>query len=205
MDQQNSKRVPEKHLPLLYWLCQRLWLSGSQQTVKYSLGDGNTRPSDLPLEKPVCRARSNGTGCGTMNCLQSGKGVYQSCILSPCLFNLLCRVHYVKFGLGESQAGIQIAKSHQQPQICRWYWYNGRKWRGTKESLDEGKEESEKVGLKSSIQKTKIVASCFMTPWQIDGETMEQWQTLFSWTPKSLQMVTAVMKLKDPCCLEGTP
>ena len=59
------------------------------------------------------------------------------------------------------------------------------------------KEESEKAGLKLKIQKTKIMASGPITSWQIDGETMEQWQTLFPWAPKSQQMVTAVMKLKD--------
>ena len=51
-------RVPEKHL-LLYWLCQRLWLCESQQTVKNSSRDGNTRPPDLPSEKSICRSRSN--------------------------------------------------------------------------------------------------------------------------------------------------
>ena len=53
-----SKRVPEKHLFLLYWLCQSLWLCGSQKTVENSERDGNTRPPDLPLEKPVCRLGS---------------------------------------------------------------------------------------------------------------------------------------------------
>ena len=65
------------------------------------------------------------------------------------------------------------------------------------------KEESEKVGLKLNIQKTKIMASGPFTSWQIDGETMETGQTLFLWAPKSLQMVTAAMKLKDTCSLEG--
>ena len=59
LDHQKSKRVPEKHLLLLYWLCQSLWLCGSQQTVENSESDGNTRPPDLPLEKPVCRSGSN--------------------------------------------------------------------------------------------------------------------------------------------------
>ena len=58
------------------------------------------------------------------------------------------------------------------------------------------KEESEKVSLKLNIQKTKIMASGPITSWQIDGETMET-ETLFSWASKSLQMVTAAMKLKD--------
>ena len=52
-------RVPEKHLLLLYWLCQRLWLCRSQQTVENSSRDGNTIPPDLPSEKSVCRSRSN--------------------------------------------------------------------------------------------------------------------------------------------------
>ena len=67
------------------------------------------------------------------------------------------------------------------------------------------KEESEKAGLKLNIQKTKNVASCLNTSWQIDGETMET-VTDFIWevggVPKSLQMVTAAMKLKDACSLE---
>ena len=54
-----SKRVPEKHLFLLYWLCQSLWLCGSQETVENSERDGNTRPCDLPLEKSVCRSGNN--------------------------------------------------------------------------------------------------------------------------------------------------
>ena len=53
------ERVPEKHLFLLSWLCQSIWLCGSQQTVENSERDGNTRPPDLPLEKPVCRSGNN--------------------------------------------------------------------------------------------------------------------------------------------------
>ena len=65
------------------------------------------------------------------------------------------------------------------------------------------KEESEKVGLKLNIQKTKITASGPITSWQTDGQTMETGETLFSWAPKSLQMVTAAMKLRDAYSLEG--
>ena len=64
------------------------------------------------------------------------------------------------------------------------------------------KEESEKVGLKLNIQKTMIMASSPITSWQIDAETMEKWQTVFWGAPKSLQMATAVMKLKDTYSLE---
>ena len=56
---EKSKRVPKNHLLLLYWLCQSLWLWGSQQTVENSERDGNTRQPDLSLEKSVCRSRSN--------------------------------------------------------------------------------------------------------------------------------------------------
>ena len=73
-----------------------------------------------------------------------------------------------------------------------------------KSLLMKVKVKSEKVGLKLNIQKMKILASGPITSWQIDGETVvKQCQTLFFWAPKSLQMVIAVMKLKDACSLEG--
>ena len=71
-----------------------------------------------------------------------------------------------------------------------------------KSLLMKVKEESEKVGLKLNIQKTKIMASGPITSWQIEKETMETVTDLFSWTPKSLQIVTIAMKLKDACSLE---
>ena len=72
-----------------------------------------------------------------------------------------------------------------------------------KSLLMKVKEESEKVVLKLNIQKTKIMASSPTTLWEIDGKQWKQCQTLFSWAPKSLQMVTAAMKLKDAYSLEG--
>ena len=72
-----------------------------------------------------------------------------------------------------------------------------------KSFLMKVKKESEKVGLKLSIQKIKIMASSPITSWQIDGEKWKQQQVLFSWAPKSLQTVTATMKLEDACSLEG--
>ena len=72
-----------------------------------------------------------------------------------------------------------------------------------KSLLMKMKEESEKVGLKLNIQKTKVMASGPITSWQIDGEMWELWLTLSFWSPKSLQMVTAAMKLKDAYSLEG--
>ena len=71
-----------------------------------------------------------------------------------------------------------------------------------KSLLMKVKEESEKVGLRFNIQKTKIMASSPITSWQTDGETVETVTDFIFWAPKSLQMVTAPMKLKDACSLE---
>ena len=71
-----------------------------------------------------------------------------------------------------------------------------------KSLLMKVKEESEKARLKLNIQKMKIMTSSTITSWQIDGETVETVTELFSWAPKSMQMVTAAMKLKDTCSLE---
>ena len=74
------------------------------------------------------------------------------------------------------------------------------------ESLDESErgewKSYENVGLKLNIQKTNIMVSSPIPSWQIDGKQWKQWQTLFSWAPKSLPMVTAAMKLKETCSLE---
>ena len=72
-----------------------------------------------------------------------------------------------------------------------------------KSLLIKVKEESEKVGLKLNIQKTKIMASGPIIPWQLMGKQLKQWVTLYSWAPKSLHMVTAAMKLKEVCSLDG--
>ena len=72
-----------------------------------------------------------------------------------------------------------------------------------KSLLMKVKEESEKVGLKLNLQKTKITASGPITSWQIDGKQWKPWLTLFFWAPKSLRLVIAAMKLKDAYSLEG--
>ena len=110
------------------------------------------------------------TGHGTTDWLQIGKGARQGYILSPYLFNLYAEYIMRNAGLEEAQAGIKICwEKYQYPQICRWHHPYGRKWRGTKKPLDE----SEKVGLKLNIQKTKITASGPITWWQIDEERVE--------------------------------
>ena len=100
-------------------------------------------------------------------------------------------------GLDEAQAEIKIARRNNN--ILR---YDITLMAESKEKLMKVKEESEKVGLKLNIQKTKIMASGPMTSWQMMEKQWKQWETLFSWAPKSLQMVTVSIKLKDSCSLE---
>jgi len=106
-------------------------------------------------------------------------------------------------GLDKAQAGIKIAR--RSSNNLR-YADDSTLMTGSDEELKsllmKVKEESEKVGLSLNIQKIKIMASGPITSWQIDGETMETVTNFFSWAPKSLQMVTAAMKLKDACSLE---
>ena len=123
--------------------------------------------------------------------------------MSPCLFNL--NAEYIKrnAGLEEAQAGIKIA----------WRNVNNLRYADDTTLMAESeelnsllmkvKEKSEKVGLKLNIQKTKIMASGPITSWEIDGETVEIVSDFIFWAPKSLQMVTAAMKLKDTYSLEG--
>ena len=103
-------------------------------------------------------------------------------------------------GLEEAQAGIRIARRNiNNLRYADNTTLMAESEEELKEPLDENEKGSEKVGLKLNIQKTKIVASGPITSWQIDGETVRDF---FSWAPKSLQMVTAAMKLKDACPLE---
>ena len=104
--------------------------------------------------------------------------------------------------LDEAQTGIKIARRH----INNLRYTDDTTLMGESEELKrllmKEKRDSEKVGLKLNIQKTKIMASGTITSWEIDGETVET-VALFFWAPKSLQMVTEPMKLKDAYSLEG--
>ena len=108
-------------------------------------------------------------------------------------------------GLEEAQAGIKIAgENTNNLRYADDTTLRAESEKELKSLLMKVKEESEKVGLKLNIQKTKIMASGPITSWEIDRETVEtQWQTVFFWAPKSLQMVTAAMKLKDAYSLKG--
>ena len=143
------------------------------------------------------------TGPGTTDWFQIGKGVHQGCILSPCLFNLYAEYVIRNTGLDEAQAGIKIAgRNINNLRYADDNTLMAESEEGLKSFLMKVKEESEKVGLKLNIQKTKIMASGPITSWQIDGETMETVTEFILGGPKSLQMVTAATKLKDPCFLE---
>ena len=105
--------------------------------------------------------------------------------------------------LDEAQAGIKIARRNiNNLRYADDTTLMVEIEEELKSLLMKVKDESEKVGLKLNIQKTKIMASGPITSWQIDGKTMETVTDFIFWVPKSLQMVTAVMKLKDACSLE---
>ena len=143
------------------------------------------------------------TGHGT-DWFQIGKGVHQGCILSPCLSNFYAEYIMRNAGLEEAQARIKIAmRNINNLRYADDTTVMAESEEELKSLLMKVKEESEKVGLKFNIQKTKILASSPITSRQIDGKQWRQCQTLFFWAPKSLQMVTAAMKLKDAYSLEG--
>ena len=134
---------------------------------------------------------------------QIGKGVRQGYLLSPCLFNFYAEYIMRNTGLEEAQAGIKIARRNiNNLRYADDTTLMAESEEELKTLLMKVKVESEKVGLKLNIQKTKIMASGPITSWEIDGETEETVADLFWGPPKSLQMVTAAMKLKGACCLE---
>ena len=144
------------------------------------------------------------TGHGTTDWFQIREGVPQGCILSPRLFNLYAEYIMRNAGLEEAQAGIRIARRNiNNLRYADDTTLKAESEEELKSLLMKVKEKSEKVGLKLNIQKTKIVASGPITSWKIDGETMEIVTDFCGGeAPKSLQMVTAAMKLKDVYSLE---
>ena len=122
----------------------------------------------MQVKKPVR------TGRGTTDWFQIGKGVHQGCILSPCLFNLYVEYIIQNAGLDETQSEIKIAgRNNNNLRYADDTTLRAESEEELKSLLMKVKEESEKVGLKLNIQKTKIMASSPITSWQIDGETME--------------------------------
>ena len=123
--------------------------------------------------------------------------------MSPCLFNLYAEYITRNSGLDEAQAGIKIAgRNISNLRYADDTTLIAESGEELKSLLMKVKEESEKVGLKLNIQKTKVIVSNPISSWQIDGETMETVTDFILWAPKSLQMVTAAMKVKHACSLE---
>ena len=129
--------------------------------------DGNTKLPDR--QEATVR-----TGHGPTDWFQIGKGVCQGCILSPCLFNLYAKYIRRNAGPDEAQAGIKIAgRNINNLRYADDTTLMAESEEEFKSLLIKVKEESEKVGLKLNIQKTKIKSSGPITSWQIDGETVE--------------------------------
>ena len=144
------------------------------------------------------------TGHETTDWFQIGKGVHQGCMLSPCLFNLYAEYIIRNARLDELQAGIKIAgRNINNLRYVDDTTLMAESEQELKSLLLKVKEESEKVGLKLNIQKTKIMASGPITSWEIDRETVETVSDFMLGAPKSLQMVITAMKLKDAYSLEG--
>ena len=167
--------------------------------------DGNTRPPDLLLRNLYAGQEATvRTGHGTTDWFQIGKGVRQGYILSPCLFNFYAEYIMRKAGLEEAQAGIKISgRNIDNLRYADDTTLMAESEEDLNSLLMKVKEESEKVGLKLNIQKTKVIASGPMTSWEIDGETGNSVPLYFGGAPKSLQMAIAAMKLKDAYSLEG--
>uniref|UniRef100_A0AC11CY37 Uncharacterized protein n=1 Tax=Ovis aries TaxID=9940 RepID=A0AC11CY37_SHEEP len=175
MDHRKSKSIPEKHLLLFYEYVKafdhvdhnKLWKILQEMRI----------PDHLTCFLRNLYAGQEATvrtGHGTTNWFQIGKGVCQGCILSPCLFNFYAEYIMRNAGLDEAQAGIRIAGRNTNNLR---YADNTTLMAESKEELKSllmtVKEESEKVGLKLNIQKTKIMASGPITSWEIDGATVE--------------------------------
>ena len=113
------------------------------------------------------------TGHGTADWFQIGKGVCQGCIMSPCLFNLYAKYIMRNTGLDKAQAGIKIARRNiNNLRYADYSTVMAESEEELKSLLMKVKEESEKVGLKLNIQKTKIMAFGPITSWEVDGETV---------------------------------
>ena len=169
-----SKRVPEKHLFCFIDYAKvfdcvdhnKLW----KILKKMGIPDHLTC---LLRNLYACQEATVRTGHGTTDWFQVGKGVCQGCILSACLFNVYAEYIMSNAGLEEAQAGIKTAGRN----INNLRYADDTTLMAEREELKsllmKVKEESEKIGLKLNIQKTKIMASGPITSWEIDGETVE--------------------------------
>ena len=144
------------------------------------------------------------TRYGPTDWFQIGKEVHQGCILSPYLFNLCAEYIKRNTGLEETQDGIKIAgRNISNLRYADDATLMAESEEKLKSLLMKVKEESQKVGLKLNIQKPKMMASGPISSWQIDGEMMGKVADFIFLGSKSLQMVTAAVKLKDTYSLKG--
>ena len=153
--------------PLTVWItinCGKLWKRWEYQT---------TWPASWETCMQV-RKQQLELGHGSTDWFQIGKGIRQGCILSPCLFDLYAAYIMRNAGLEEVQAGVKISgRNINNVRYTDDTSLNGRKWRRTKEPLDESEKGEWESWLKAQHYKTKIMASSPITSWQIDGETVE--------------------------------
>ena len=171
LDHRKSKRIPEKTStsasltvlkPLTMWIITN-WKILKEMEIPDHL-------TCLLRNLYAGQEATVSTGHGTMNWFQIEKGVHQGYTFSPSLFNLYAEYTMQNAGLDDHKLESRDCwEKYQQPQICRWYRSNGRKWRGTK----EGERGEQKAGLKLNIQKITITASSPITSWHIEGEKVE--------------------------------
>ena len=152
--------------PLTVWITKKLWKILQEMGIPDHL-------TCLPRNLCTGQEATVRTGHGTMDWLQIGKGVCQGCILSPCLFNLHAEYIMQNARLDEAQAGIKIAgRNINNLRYADDISLMSESEEEVKSLWMKVKVESEKVGLKLNIQKTKIMASSPITSWEIDGETV---------------------------------
>ena len=151
--------------------------------MENSQRDGNTRHLTCLLRNLYASQEATlRTRHGTTDWFQIGKGVRQGCILLPCLFNLYAEYLMRNTGLDEAQAVIEIAgRNINNLRYADDTTLMAESEEELKSLLMEVKEESEKVGLKLNIQKTKIMESGPITSWEIDGETVETVSDFMFW------------------------
>ena len=143
------------------------------------------------------------TGHGTTDWFQIGKGVYQGCTLSPCLFNFYAEYIMRNAGLEEAQAGIKISgRNSNNFRYANDTFLMAESEEKLNSLLMKVKEESENVGIKLNIQKTKM-ASCPITLWEIDGETMETVADFIFLGSKIIADGDCSHEIKGPLLLEG--
>ena len=173
--------------------------------MENSSRDWNTRPPNLPPEKSVCRSKKTvRTGHETTDWFQVGEGVRQRCVLSPWLFNLYAEYIMQNARLDEAQAGIKTAgRNINNLRYADDTTLMAESEEELKSLLMKVKEEHEKVGLKLHIHNQRSWQPVPLLHGKQMGKHWKQWLNLFWGALKSLQMVTAAMKLNDAYSLEG--